>query len=119
MIVGPRRGSHAQRIMNPVLSQIRWRPNKTQRPASVAAAFAAEHQSEPLDRLLSAFVGAVIGGGIAGALGVFVPLLVAPGANQGPMLGLFVTGPLGAVVGAVIGLVIPNRRGGPPPEAAP
>ena len=31
--------------------------------------------------------------------GFFGPMLLAPGANQGPMLGLFITGPLGVVAG--------------------
>ncbi|WP_296706114.1 hypothetical protein [Rhodoblastus sp.] len=42
--------------------------------------------------------------GAAGfAAGFFGPMIFTPGANQGPLLGLFITGPLGFVAGAVGG----------------
>lgn len=51
----------------------------------------------------SIFLGAVVIGGI-GFLGGFVgPMIFAPGANQGPLLGIFITGPLGFVLGAIGG----------------
>lgn len=37
---------------------------------------------------------------IAGFVG---PIILAPGANQGPLLGIFITGPLGLVAGFAIG----------------
>jgi hypothetical protein len=44
--------------------------------------------------------------GVAGFLAGFVgPLIVNPGANQGPLLGLFVTGPGGALAGLLLGTV--------------
>jgi hypothetical protein len=43
-------------------------------------------------------------GGIGFVLGFFGPILFAPDANQGPLLGIFITGPAGFVLGAVIGL---------------
>jgi hypothetical protein len=42
---------------------------------------------------------AVILGAIAFAVGFFGPLVWAPDANQGPLLGIFITGPLGFVFG--------------------
>jgi hypothetical protein len=49
------------------------------------------------------------GAGILGAIGFcggfFGPMIFTPEANQGPLLGLFITGPLGFVLGAVCGLV--------------
>lgn len=48
---------------------------------------------------------AFIIGGIGFALGFFGPIIFTPGANQGPLLGIFITGPLGFVVGGVVGLV--------------
>ncbi len=46
---------------------------------------------------------------IAGAMGFcggfFGPMMLAPGASQGPMLGLFITGPLGFLAGGICGLV--------------
>lgn len=59
------------------------------------------------------FVNAVVGGGIAFALGFFGPMIFAPGANQGPLLG-FVTGPVGFLVGAVVGFVRTMTRRDPP-----
>jgi hypothetical protein len=51
---------------------------------------------------------------IAGAVGFiggfFGPMILAPDANQGPLLGLLITGPLGCVVGAVGGLIAGLRR---------
>jgi hypothetical protein len=42
--------------------------------------------------------------GIVGFLSGFVgPILLAPDANQGPLLGLFLTGPGGLIVGAMLG----------------
>jgi len=44
-------------------------------------------------------------GGVGGAAGFFGPMILSPDANQGPMLGLFITGPGGALAGAVLGVV--------------
>lgn len=44
-------------------------------------------------------------GGVCFALGFFGPMLLAPSANQGPLLGIFITGPLGLLLGLVIGVV--------------
>ena len=38
--------------------------------------------------------------------GFFGPIVLAPGANQGPMIGIFITGPGGALLGAILGLVV-------------
>jgi len=42
---------------------------------------------------------ALLVGGIGFAAGLFGPMVFAPGANQGPLLGIFITGPLGFLVG--------------------
>ncbi|WFP61979.1 MULTISPECIES: hypothetical protein [unclassified Mesorhizobium] len=56
--------------------------------------------------------GAILG--IVGFLGGFVgPVILTPEANQGPLLGIFITGPLGFVLGLVVGFVLrllPGRR---------
>ena len=50
--------------------------------------------------------------GLAGfVLGFIGPMIVVPEANQGPMLGLFITGPGGAVVGFVYGVIASLLRG--------
>jgi len=46
---------------------------------------------------------ALLVGAITFALGFFGPMILTPGANQGPMLGIFITGPLGFVVGMAWG----------------
>jgi hypothetical protein len=57
-------------------------------------------------------LGALLVGGAGFAAGFFGPMLLAPGANQGPMLGIFITGPLGYLVGAGLGLWYGLRREG-------
>ncbi|MDG4883772.1 hypothetical protein [Mesorhizobium sp. WSM4884] len=56
--------------------------------------------------------GAILG--IVGFVGGFVgPVIFTPEANQGPLLGIFITGPLGFVLGLVVGSVLrllPGRR---------
>lgn len=49
-------------------------------------------------------LGAFLAGGIGFAGGFFGPIILTPDANQGPLLGIFVTGPLGFIVGAIGGL---------------
>ena len=55
--------------------------------------------------LNSMFRWAVILGVIVFLGGFIGPMIFTPGANQGPMLGIFITGPLGGVIGAVAGAV--------------
>ena len=55
--------------------------------------------------IASVMRGAVIVGGIGFCIGFFGPMIFAPDANQGPLLGIFITGPLGFALGAIGGLV--------------
>lgn len=48
---------------------------------------------------------AMVVGAIGFCAGFFGPMLLAPDANQGPLLGIFITGPLGFVAGAALRLV--------------
>ena len=50
-------------------------------------------------------LGGVIIGGIGFALGFFGPIIATPDSPQGPLLGIFITGPLGFVVGVIAGFV--------------
>ena len=43
----------------------------------------------------------LITGGIFFVLGYVGPILLFPGANQGPLLGIFITGPLGLIAGVI------------------
>ena len=54
--------------------------------------------------LLAWTFGGALGVGAVGFIGGFFgPMIFAPGANQGPLLGLFITGPLGFVAGGIGG----------------
>jgi hypothetical protein len=55
--------------------------------------------------LTSAACWAAAAGALAFCAGFFGPMILAPGANQGPLLGLFITGPLGFIGGGIAGLI--------------
>ena len=42
--------------------------------------------------------------------GFFGPMVFAPGANQGPLLGILITGPIGVLVGLGVGLWRESKR---------
>jgi hypothetical protein len=58
--------------------------------------------SEPIRPSISTWVLALGGTGLF--VGYFAPLVLAPEANTGPLIGLFITGPLGALAGLVLGV---------------
>jgi hypothetical protein len=60
----------------------------------------------------AAVMGAAILGGIGFAAGFFGPMIFAPQANQGPLLGIFITGPAGVVLGAIGGYLYGMARAG-------
>jgi len=49
-------------------------------------------------------------GGIGFVAGFFGPILLTPEANQGPLLGIFITGPLGFVLGLGWGVFRETQR---------
>ena len=53
---------------------------------------------------------ALMVGSIAFFLGFVGPVIFLKEANQGPLLGIFVTGPLGLLVGALAGIIISARQ---------
>ena len=58
---------------------------------------------------------AAVVGGIGFVGGFFGPIILTPDANQGPLLGLFITGPLGFLAGGIGGAMawlIRGPRGG-------
>ena len=50
-------------------------------------------------------LGSLVTGAIGFSVGFFGPILLTPRANQGPLLGVFITGPLGFILGGVGGAV--------------
>lgn len=56
------------------------------------------------------FIGAVLLGGIGFAVGFYGPTIWSPENNLGPLLGIFLTGPLSAIVGGGVGFVYYRMR---------
>jgi hypothetical protein len=56
------------------------------------------------DRRVRILRAAVLVGGVGFALGFFGPMILDPSSGNGPMLGIFITGPIGFVVGLLWGL---------------
>jgi hypothetical protein len=54
--------------------------------------------------------GAVIIGFPSFLIGFVGPVIFMPQANQGPLLGIFITGPVGAVIGLMAGAVYAQLR---------
>jgi len=53
---------------------------------------------------------ALVGGAIGFAAGFFGPLIFTPESNQGPLLGILFTGPLGVLLGVLSGLFAGWRK---------
>jgi hypothetical protein len=62
-------------------------------------------KTDSLARLRVTMLGGVILGGISFAGGFFGPMILSPNSNQGPLLGISITGPIGFVVGCVAGFL--------------
>lgn len=61
------------------------------------------HIPEARTHMAHVFLGASALGAIGFALGFFGPIAFMPRANQGPLLGIFITGPMGFTVGGILG----------------
>lgn len=59
----------------------------------------------------STTMGALVTGAVGFSAGFFGPMIFVPGANQGPLLGIFITGPLGLMLGGVGGAIHWFARG--------
>lgn len=94
------------------LGGVAWLGNVLALIIAVFAARSAWLRTADPSRSALAFAGfgAAVLGSIGFALGFFGPMILAPGANQGPMLGIFITGPGGALMGAVLGLIYGARQ---------
>jgi hypothetical protein len=49
--------------------------------------------------------GAIVVGAVGFSIGFFGPIIFTPSSNQGPLLGLFITGPAGFLLGGLGGLL--------------
>ena len=68
------------------------------------------HQPVSRARLKFALLSGLVVGAVAFAIGFFGPLVWAPDANQGPLLGIFVTGPIGFMLGTAFGWFYARTR---------
>lgn len=68
------------------------------------------HRPESRASLGYALGGGLILGGVSFAAGFFGPLILTPEANQGPLLGIFITGPIGFVIGVALGALYARFR---------
>lgn len=60
-------------------------------------------REESRKRINLTFRGGIIVGGISFLAGFLGPIILTPQANQGPLVGIFITGPVGFVVGIIAG----------------
>ena len=60
-------------------------------------------------RLIAIILAALVGS-VCFAIGFLGPVIFRPEANQGPLLGVFYTGPWGVTAGLLLGLVIGRRN---------
>ena len=51
-------------------------------------------------------IGCLAVGGIGLIAGFFGPIIFTPNSNQGPLLGIFITGPAGTLIGTILGILI-------------
>jgi len=58
----------------------------------------------------SIVTGALVVGAIGFSAGFFGPMILTPHSNQGPLLGIFITGPAGVLVGAIGGYFYGLRK---------
>jgi len=59
----------------------------------------------------STMMSALVTGAVGFTAGFFGPMIFVPGANQGPLLGIFITGPLGLMLGGAGGAIHWFARG--------
>ena len=74
---------------------------------AMVAGWYAWTRTAAVDNSLTRSIGywAMVVGAIGFIGGFFGPMIFAPGANQGPLLGIFITGPAGVLIGALGGLI--------------
>jgi hypothetical protein len=68
------------------------------------------HSQSELDKLARTLLIGLLVGAIGFVLGFFGPIIFQPGANLGPLLGIFITGPLAFVLGCIGGFVWTRLR---------
>lgn len=91
--------------------------------AAIGAAVYVWRATASLSGGLSSYIltGALLVGAVGFVAGFFGPIIFVPGANQGPLLGIFITGPavflLGSIAGGVYWHMRRRRAAGSTPDA--
>jgi hypothetical protein len=95
------------------LGKQRWIANILSLACAVAAGWFVWGRTASLSdgAVSTTLLGAVILGGIGFIGGFFGPMIFTPGANQGPLLGIFITGPAGLVLGGITGFIYWTVKG--------
>lgn len=68
------------------------------------------HNTDSRKLMRSGCLGGLVIGGIAFLGGFIGPIILMPEANQGPLLGILLTGPLGWILGTIFGVTREKRR---------
>lgn len=68
------------------------------------------NQKNPRRTQIFVLSGGLFLGGIGFLAGFIGPLLLSPEANQGPLLGIFITGPVGLLLGGGLGMLAAGRQ---------
>jgi hypothetical protein len=91
-------------------------------PPSAPAALVPGRDASVRSRLAASITWIVVWSAALGATGFaagfFGPLILRPDSNQGPLLGIFITGPLGAIVGVALGTILSAVRSWRSPQMA-
>lgn len=96
-------GGYVGRVL-PATEASPERPARERKGDVATTMVAGESSMRAADEPTRAMItGAVIFGFLGFSIGFFGPMVFAPEANQGPLLGIFITGPLGAAVGSGAG----------------
>jgi hypothetical protein len=80
--------------------------------ARSAKSIAANHEAVILrndeTRMKFALVYGICVGAVCFLIGFIGPIIITPDSNQGPLLGIFITGPCGFILGIIIGIIFKN-----------
>ncbi|HEX5716308.1 MAG TPA: hypothetical protein VF179_09120 [Thermoanaerobaculia bacterium] len=89
-------------------------------PPSASAAVVPGRDPSLRSRLAASITWILVWSAVLGstgfAAGFYGPLILRPDSNLGPLLGIFTTGPLGAVVGVALGVILSAVRSWRPPQ---
>lgn len=75
---------------------------------SIAANHEAARTRNEESRMKFVLIYGISVGAVCFLIGFIGPIIITPKSNQGPLLGIFITGPLGFILGIIIGIIFRN-----------